>query len=216
MPLIDIIAIIISISAAAVTIIAFFASLKFYKDGIELQNTSTRILTQIEERTGSIQLQMHSVFDKTLDAALSNRQELAPNISEIHTELENIMDRVKHLQTSGEQEREVVLRAIQEDLGLVSSKVEKAQQVAEEFDRYVEEEQVLMTLVGGLWKDREMIAKNLKLPSEVIDEILDRLFKKGLIGIRDTDKGLLFRHRYVGEYLTKEEAYIARGATPKR
>lgn len=220
MPLIEIISIIISVTAAAVTVIAFFASLKFYKDGIELQNTSTRILTQIEERTGSIQLQMHTVFDKTLDAALSNRNGLASDMIQLSTqlkeELKETMERIERFQGSNEQEKEIMLDTIQENLSSVASKVQTVQEVAESFDRYIEEEQVLATLVGGAWKSREMIAENLKLPLERVDEILERLFNKGFVGARDTDKGLLFRHRYVGEYMTKEEAYIARGATLRK
>lgn len=56
--------------ALIVTIIGFFASLKFYRDGVQMQARADRVLAKIEERASAIQSQVGGMFDKTLDAAL--------------------------------------------------------------------------------------------------------------------------------------------------
>lgn len=70
MDAIDIITIVLSLVALAVTVIGFFASLKFYRDGVEMQTRATNALAKIEERAAAIQSQVGGMFDKTLDAAL--------------------------------------------------------------------------------------------------------------------------------------------------
>lgn len=63
-------AIILSLVALIVTVIGFFASLKFYRDGLEMQSRAEKALSKIEERASTIQTQVGGMFDKTLDAAL--------------------------------------------------------------------------------------------------------------------------------------------------
>lgn len=67
---IDLIAIVLAIVATIVTVVGFFASLHFYRDGVDLQTKVQRILTIIEERVGLLQTQVGGMFDKTLDAAI--------------------------------------------------------------------------------------------------------------------------------------------------
>lgn len=70
MSAIESIAIVLSLVALIVTIIGFFASLQFYRHGMELQGRADQVLAKIEERASAIQTQVGGVFDKTLDAAL--------------------------------------------------------------------------------------------------------------------------------------------------
>ena len=67
---VEIITIVLSLVALIVTVIGFFASLKFYRDGVEMQAQAARVLSKIEERASAIQSQVGGMFDKTLDAAL--------------------------------------------------------------------------------------------------------------------------------------------------
>lgn len=67
---VEIITIVLSLVALFVTVIGFFASLKFYRDGTEMQSRTEKVLSTIEERASAIQTQVGGMFDKTLDAAL--------------------------------------------------------------------------------------------------------------------------------------------------
>lgn len=67
---VEILAIVVSLVALVVTVIGFFASLKFYRDGVSMNTQANRTLAQIEEKAVSIQTQVGGIFDKTLDAAL--------------------------------------------------------------------------------------------------------------------------------------------------
>lgn len=67
----EIITIVLSLVALTITIVGFFASLKFYHHGMEMQGRADRVLAQIEERSSAIQTQVGGIFDKTLDAALA-------------------------------------------------------------------------------------------------------------------------------------------------
>lgn len=70
LPLLDLLAILISAIAFIVTGVGFFASLKFYRDGVELQTTAQNILSRIDERVDALRTQVGGVFEKTLDAAI--------------------------------------------------------------------------------------------------------------------------------------------------
>ena len=66
MGIIDVLAIILSVVLLVISIVAFFASLKFYRDGVRLQQKANDALTKIEEKTAFIQGQVGGMFDKTL------------------------------------------------------------------------------------------------------------------------------------------------------
>ena len=66
----EVLTIILSLVALIVTIIGFFASLKFYRDGVQMQNAATSALSRIEEKAAVIQTQVGGMFQQTLNAAL--------------------------------------------------------------------------------------------------------------------------------------------------
>src|SRR5882672_12676261 len=63
-------AITLSVVSLIITVVGFFASLKFYRDGVELQRAANEALTKLEEKIGFIQTQVGGMFDKTLEAAI--------------------------------------------------------------------------------------------------------------------------------------------------
>jgi len=67
---IEALGIVLGFVALIVTVIGFFASLKFYRDGVQTQNHVDAVLTKIEERSSATQAQIAGMFDKTLTAAL--------------------------------------------------------------------------------------------------------------------------------------------------
>ena len=83
----EIAATILSIVSFIVTVFGFFASLKFYRDGVELQKAANDALAKMAEKTEFIQLQVGGMFDKTLDAALSQPHRLNSNLEELENQL---------------------------------------------------------------------------------------------------------------------------------
>lgn len=67
---IEITTLVLSLVALIVTVIGFFASLKFYQSGVEMNNQSRNVLAKIEEKAASIHTQVDGIFNKTLDAAI--------------------------------------------------------------------------------------------------------------------------------------------------
>ena len=77
--IIDLAAIILAVAAMLLTSIGFFASLRFYRDGVELQSRMRELVSRVDEKVASIQSQVGGMFDKTLDAVigLSSPQDAA-------------------------------------------------------------------------------------------------------------------------------------------
>lgn len=68
--LIDVAAIILSIAAIVLTVVGFFASLRFYRDGVELQARVRELLSRVDERVSSVQTQVGGMFERTLEAVI--------------------------------------------------------------------------------------------------------------------------------------------------
>ena len=86
--LVDILAIILSVVALIVTGFGFFASLWFYRDGVNLQKDANKALAKIEVMSSSIQSQVYGMFEKTLDAAIANKQQISTDFDAINKQLE--------------------------------------------------------------------------------------------------------------------------------
>jgi uncharacterized protein YicC (UPF0701 family) len=134
--MIDTIAILLSIVSLIVTTIGFFASLKFYRDGVQLQSKANDALTKLEEKTQFIQSQVGGMFDKTLDAAIGRREVIYENFEELSQQLErtksNIIDEaLKQIGAVGEQERKRLTQLVNGQIELVREKVETTRESAE-------------------------------------------------------------------------------------
>lgn len=68
--IIDLAAIILAVAAMIITVIGFFASLRFYRDGVELQSKVRELLSRVDEKVASVQSQVGGMFAKTLDAVI--------------------------------------------------------------------------------------------------------------------------------------------------
>lgn len=141
---IEILAIILSIVALLITIIVFFASLKFYRDGVKLQNSANDVLTTLKEKTEAIQKQVGGLFEKTLDAAIGNRFNLDQKFDEINKQLEEssktiINTYIKQLGDVGNQESDRIKKVVDEQLNLIKKRVETTRKIYEILLRPVEE-----------------------------------------------------------------------------
>ncbi|HKC64698.1 MAG TPA: hypothetical protein VKB86_13740 [Pyrinomonadaceae bacterium] len=131
------VAILLSIISFIVTVLGFFASLKFYRDGVELQKAANEALTKVGEKTESIQAQVGGIFDKTLDAALGRRYELSTNFEELEKQLSNTKEALLaevrgQIGEAGAQQQQRIKRAVEEHIRLLKEKVESTRESAEE------------------------------------------------------------------------------------
>lgn len=133
----EIIAIILSIVALFITTIGFFASLSFYRRGVELQNKANNALTRIEEKASSIQSQVGEMFKKMLDAVLKGSS-VSQSFEEIKSSLEEaktkiIEDAVSQVGNAGDEERKRIKLIVDERMKEVSKAVESTQESVKEY-----------------------------------------------------------------------------------
>ncbi len=76
-PIIDLATIILSLVAIVLTVLGFFASLRFYRDGVKLQSSASALIARIEEKVASLQTQVGGMFEKTLNAVIGHSSEQA-------------------------------------------------------------------------------------------------------------------------------------------
>jgi hypothetical protein len=130
---IEIVSLILSIVALIVTVVGFFASLKFYRDGVTLQGKANDALTKIEERTQFIQTQVGGMFDKTLEAALGKNDELSASFEEISQQLELTKSRiVEQIGDAGGREERRLTQIVDAQIQPLREKVQTAKALAEE------------------------------------------------------------------------------------
>lgn len=61
------VAITLSVVALAITVIGFFASLSFYRHGVDLQRKADSVLTKIDNRVALIQESTMGIINRLLD-----------------------------------------------------------------------------------------------------------------------------------------------------
>ena len=83
---IDLVTIALSVVALIVTIIGFFASLKFYREGMKAQTLANKAMVSLSERTAFIQSEINEIKNKTLDAAIT----VSRDYEEIQNKLEEV------------------------------------------------------------------------------------------------------------------------------
>ncbi|QUM81160.1 hypothetical protein HWV01_13120 [Moritella sp. 5] len=132
----DVLAIILSIVALAITVIGFFASLKFYRDGVELQKSANTALTKIEEKMASLQTHVGGMFEKTLDAAINKPSELDKTFDDLDNVVEeakkSLLDAAKkELGEIGSKETSKLKDVLNEQMHALEMKVNEARNVAE-------------------------------------------------------------------------------------
>lgn len=126
---IDVLSIILAILALIITIIGFFASLKFYREGVKLQDNANKALIQLVEKTQYIESQVGGMFNKTLDAAIGKQNQMSEEFERIHEQLDKttkeiIDNAVIQIGTAGEKEREGIKKLVQEHMQPLREKID--------------------------------------------------------------------------------------------
>lgn len=133
---IDILAIILSFVSLIITTVGFFASLRFYRDGVNLQQSANSALTKLEEKTQFIQTQVGGMFQQTLDAAIGKRELVSENFADLKIELEETKARIveeslSEIGAAGEQERKRITEIVDREMEGLRQKVKTAEVSAE-------------------------------------------------------------------------------------
>jgi hypothetical protein len=137
MTVIEALSIILAIVSLIITVIGFFASLKFYRDGVQLQKLANDALIKLEEKTQTIQSQVGGMFERTLEAAIGGRNELSKNFEELNEQLEKaqariIEESVKQVGAAGEKERTRLGKIVDSQLNVIRAKIETTRESARE------------------------------------------------------------------------------------
>ena len=206
----DIITMIIAIVALSITIIGFFASLKFYRDGVKLQGLANDALVKIEEKTNSIQTQVGGMFDKVLDAAIQRSQELTQNFDEINTQLEaskqNIVNEaLSQIGKVGENERNKLLEIVNQQISEIKNYVEAAKENAELIVRKSGTVEAVPTkdkIISFLntkegWVHSKDISTYLNFPRVRTVVLLRNLVDKGILERKETETGAFYKIKNV-------------------
>ena len=135
-PFIHILAIVVSMVALTITVLGFFASLKFYRDGVQIQSLARDALARIEEKAASIHTQVGGMFDKTLEAAIG-RTKLDQNFDAVSQQLETttrkIMDSaLSQIGTAGDDQRKQLSETVNREINVLRRRIEKPRESAEE------------------------------------------------------------------------------------
>jgi len=200
--LINVIAIILSIIALFITIIGFFASLKFYRDGVKLQGIANDAMIMIKEKTEAIQLQVGGMFDKTLDAALNRSNQMSESFEEINTQMEQtsasiVEAALKEIGTASKKEKEKIKQIVDEQMNLVKERLQSTREEAESMaysaidymPRSNFQAQILSHLLGAKnWVSLSDLSTVVNTNTITTEKAVDRLVDRGIIEIKK-DKG---------------------------
>lgn len=184
-------AIILSVVSLIITVVGFFASLRFYRDGVTLQKSANDALTKLDEKTQFIQRQVGGMFDKTLDAAIGKRV-LSNNFEELSAQLEQtkiklIEESIGQIGAAGEQERKRLGLIVDSQISLLREKLETTREAAEEIvlvppaTLSSSSVAILSTLSKAEGRTLQEIAKQTNLQMSLIRYRLDKLRKQGLV-----------------------------------
>jgi peptidoglycan hydrolase CwlO-like protein len=207
--------------ALVITTIGFFASLKFYRDGVDLQARANDALTKLEEKTQNIQTQIHSIVDKVIKALIKRSEPesragslpimtaaMAESFSNLTKEIEELKkfidDTLKQIGAAGQQEQNRLMQDLEK-------KVESIQAVVETTKENVQDSipitllaneilNVLCQMKTGLTV-AEIASRLNKAKLQVRYTIL-KLHSHGLVvRIPESRPSVYFAHRSVGELI---------------
>lgn len=192
------VSLLLSIVALIVTVIGFFASLRFYSEGVKLQDSATRALTKIEERTSTLGQQMSGMFDKTLDAAINvNRggqitQDFEDTTEQIEKANKALLDRITtDLKNIGDGEKEKLKKFVEEQFKTITDQVTVAQENATEMvttpdNEFIAISQFQSRILEILRNSStplaiQQIGEKVHFSNSVVEKALVRLFAKRLV-----------------------------------
>lgn len=202
-----IVSLIFSIVALIVTIIGFFASLKFYSDGVNLNQSATRALTKIEEKTNMIGQQMTGMFDKTLNAAINvNRggqitQDFEDTAEQIEKASKALLEKIStDLKNIGVAEKQKLTKFVTEQFKTISDQVAVTQENATDIVTSSDNEFILISqfqakILESIRNSTKQltiseISKDVNFSASVVEKAVTRLLAKRLVTLDNGKYGI--------------------------
>ncbi len=126
----DTFAIILSLVALALTAFGVYASFHFYTRGTNLQKAT-------ENTLNIIQMQVNKIFDRTLDAAIGQKQNLNVSFEDLERQLETAKDTLlnevlNEIDEAGDQQQHRLKTTVENQMKLLHKKMEVARESAVE------------------------------------------------------------------------------------
>jgi hypothetical protein len=193
---VDAVSIILGVVSLVITVIGFFASLKFYRDGVELQKAANGALAKLEEKAGALQLQVGGMFEKTLDAAIGNRAIVSDNVADIQAQLEKLTREVidqatQELGVAGQKERERLREILSFQLASVREAVETTQRSVTELApseqppvgaaKQIDGKVLNALALRGHWLTLAQIARNSRINLTAARRAVQSLVSQGFV-----------------------------------
>jgi len=205
---IDILAIVLSIVALVVTVIGFFASLKFYREGTNLQKLVNDTLVKIEERANSIHLQVGGMFDKTLTAAIANKEQISTDFDAVNEILkkteQEIISNASHVLGEAKAENLKIRDMVKSQMDEVRELIDTARRTSEDAVdaqdipytvRVMNGIRHLLLLGGKSWILEKSIRKSIEAPSPIISKALINMVKNSEIEKKVEGDEVYYRKR---------------------
>ncbi|MCA1568456.1 MAG: hypothetical protein LC803_22960 [Acidobacteria bacterium] len=127
----------LSVVSLIITALGFIAAFGFYREGLKSQKAANDAMLKIEEKAQIIQNQIDKMFDKTLDAALGTKYQLAETLDQSVQRFDEIGKGIadaiiKHVGIDSESERTRVTQIVREQVSPLKEQIETARESAEE------------------------------------------------------------------------------------
>ena len=194
---IEAVSIILSIVALVVTIIGFFASLKFYQSGVEQQKLTNETLAAVKEISRSIQNRVDGMFDKTLDAAIGRATE---DFEALDEQLEDtteaiIESAVEQVGEAGRKEREKLESVVGDQMRKLRERIdetrESAEEVIEATGHQLPQSRLQVEIIAHLYKNKSAsiadLAENISMSESATTRAIERLQSRNLLQMSETD-----------------------------
>lgn len=183
--IVDIMAIIISIVALIITVIGFFASLKFYRDGVKLQGIAHEALVKIEEKTYSIQSQVGGMFEKTLDAAIGKADKLSDNVEALNEQFETAAKAITEsalakIDSVGEGDRQQFVELIKKQIEPIREQIQETRKSADDI--------IDLTRISLKESSRQINWKDFITFVASKNRAMANILGRGLISFRDNNR----------------------------
>ncbi len=201
------IAILLSILAFSITIIGFFASLRFYQNGMKLQDSANETLSKINLKIDSLQSQVTGMFDKTLDAALSRKEEISEDFESIQQKLKDSTDEIlkkvtKDIEVLGKDKADEISKSVRSEFEDISKQLKAAREALDQTNipykipTILQQSAIARRIISSIQNNLQMSESELLKLREgresLIINRLNRLVRIGLIKCIKTEKETIY------------------------
>lgn len=180
----EVIAILLSCVSFVVTVLGFFASLKFYRDGVSLQNQANDVLSNLSAKTNVIENQVGNLFDRTLTAALDRKAVVSENIEDLEAQLNEarttLDEAIGQIGEAGADQRVRIKKAVDEQLALIQGQLETTKGSVEDLtQRALTSNEISMLQAVSRSGEQGLILDHISTKFPVLEQLADMGLLRG-------------------------------------